>query len=187
MRLEDYIHVEHKVISDELINQIINEYDSSSDWKPGTINDYEVKKNRKCEVIYLSNNEIIQKKISVRNDIDNKLFVIVNDLLEKYFKKYDSLGYINVKGDTGYMLLRYRVGDYVCEHVDTHSGQHRTLSCSIILNDNYEGGEIKFFNGKYAPTLVKGDMVVFPSSFTYPHQVTPVTSGIRYSIITWIR
>ena len=52
MRLEDYIHVEHKVISDELINQIISEYDSSSDWKPGTINDYEVKKNRKCEVIY---------------------------------------------------------------------------------------------------------------------------------------
>ena len=44
MRLEDYIHVEHKVISDELINQIISEYDSSSDWKPGTINDYEVKK-----------------------------------------------------------------------------------------------------------------------------------------------
>ena len=64
MRLEDYIHVEHKVISDELINQIISEYDSSSDWKPGTINDYEVKKNRKCEVIYLSDNETLQKKIN---------------------------------------------------------------------------------------------------------------------------
>ena len=33
----------------------------------------------------------------------------------------------------------------------------------------------------------KGDLLVFPSSFTYPHEVLPVKSGTRYSIITWIR
>ena len=29
-------------------------------------------------------------------------------------------------------------GDYVKKHVDTSSDQHRTLSCSLILNDDYE-------------------------------------------------
>ena len=33
----------------------------------------------------------------------------------------------------------------------------------------------------------RGDLVIFPSSFTYPHEVLPVKSGTRYSIITWVR
>ena len=102
-------------------------------------------------------------------------------------KKYNALGYINVEGDTGYILLKYKIGDYVREHVDTYAGEHRTLSCSIILNDDYEGGEISFFNDKARPFLKKGDMLIFPSGFTYPHQVLPVTSGTRYAVITWIK
>ena len=105
----------------------------------------------------------------------------------KYLEKYNSLGYIQVTEDTGYMLLRYKTGDYVKKHVDTSSDQHRTLSCSLILNDDYEGGEITFFDGQIKPNLKRGDLLIFPSSFTYPHQVLPVTSGTRYSIITWIR
>ena len=113
-----------------------------------------------------------------------KLLVIFQ---KKYLKKYDSLGYVQIKEDTGYMLLRYKTGDYVKKHVDTSSDQHRTLSCSLILNDDYEGGEITFLDGEIKPNLKKGDLLIFPSSFTYPHQVLPVTSGTRYSIITWIR
>jgi len=97
------------------------------------------------------------------------------------------LEYINIQGDTGYILLKYKVNDYVCEHVDTNSGEHRTLSCSIILNDEYEGGDLIFFNGQYKPKLNKGDMVIFPAGFTYPHQVSSITSGTRYAIITWIK
>ena len=187
MRLENFIHVEKNAISDELCEQIINEYDDSDDWKPGTINDYEINEYRKCEVVYLSQDETLQKNLKTRNKIDENLYKIISNLLEKYLKKYDSLGYVQIKEDTGYMLLRYKTGDYVKKHVDTSSDQHRTLSCSLILNDDYEGGEIIFFDGEIKPNLEKGDLLIFPSSFTYPHQVLPVTSGTRYSIITWIR
>ena len=50
-----------------------------------------------------------------------------------------------------------------------------------------QGGEISFFDGEVKPNLKKGDLLIFPSSFTYPHEVLPVKSGTRYSIITWIR
>ena len=93
---------------------------------------------------------------------------------------------MQITEDTGYMLVRYKTGDYVKKHVDTSSDQHRTLSCSLILNDDYVGGEISFFDDKKL-NLKKGDLLIFPSSFTYPHQVLPVKDGIRYSIITWIR
>ena len=187
MRLEDFIHVEKNAISDELCREIINEYEDSDDWKAGTINDYEINEYRKCEVVYLSQDETLEKNLKTRNKIDEKLYKIINNLLEKYLKKYDALGYVQIKEDTGYMLLRYKTGDYVKKHVDTSSDQHRTLSCSLILNDDYEGGEITFFDGEIKPNLKKGDLLIFPSSFTYPHQVLPVTSGTRYSIITWIR
>ena len=111
----------------------------------------------------------------------------IRDSLKKYLEKYDSLGYVQITEDTGYMLLRYKPDDYVKKHVDTSSEQHRTLSCSLILNDDYDGGEISFFDGEVKPDLKRGDLLVFPSSFTYPHEVLPVKSGTRYSIITWIR
>ena len=187
MRLEDFIHVEKNAISDELCKQIIEEYNDSDDWKPGTINDYEVNEYRKCEVVYLSLDETLEKNLETRNKIDEKIFNIITNNLQKYLKKYYSFGYVQISEDTGYMLLRYKTGDYVKKHVDTSSDQHRTLSCSLILNDDYEGGEITFFDGEIKPNLKRGDLLIFPSSFTYPHQVLPVTSGTRYSIITWIR
>ena len=187
MKLENYIHVENDAIPTEFCDEIIREYENSDDWVPGTVNDYNIAQSRKCEAVYLSTDPVIEKNQEVRKNIDDRLFRVVNDSLEKYMKKYNALGYINVEGDSGYILLRYKTGDYVREHVDTSAAQHRTLSCSIILNDDYEGGEIAFFNGKVRPFLKKGDMLIFPSGFTYPHQVLPVTSGTRYAIITWIK
>ena len=187
MTLEHFIHIENNAISDELCKLIIDEYDDPDDWKPGTINDYEINEYRKCEVVYLSQDETIKRNLKTRKKIDERLFNIITNNLQKYLEKYNSLGYIQVTQDTGYMLLRYKTGDYVKNHVDTSSDQHRTLSCSLILNDDYEGGEISFLDDKVKPHLKKGDLVIFPSSFTYPHQVLPITAGTRYSIITWIR
>ena len=34
--------------------------------------------------------------------------------------------------------------------------------------------------------LSKGDIIIFPSNFMYPHKVEPVTKGTRYSYISWI-
>ena len=44
---------------------------------------------------------------------------------------------------------------------------------------------LNFFDGQHTQELKKGSVVVFPSSYTYPHQVTPVTSGERYSVVSW--
>jgi predicted 2-oxoglutarate/Fe(II)-dependent dioxygenase YbiX len=53
------------------------------------------------------------------------------------------------------------------------------------LNDDFEGGEFVFFNKELKYKLEKGDAIMFPSNFMYPHEVMPVTQGTRYSIITW--
>ena len=187
MKLEKYIHIVNEAITDDFCDEILKEYINSDDWVPGTVNEYEINQSRKCEAAYISNSSVIDKNPDVRKNIDDKLYSIINGALEKYMKKYNADGYINVEGDTGYILLKYNEGDYVREHVDTYSGEHRTLSCSLLLNDDYDGGELSFFSGTTKPLLNKGDLCIFPSSFTYPHQVTPITCGTRYVIVTWIR
>jgi predicted 2-oxoglutarate/Fe(II)-dependent dioxygenase YbiX len=88
--------------------------------------------------------------------------------------------------DTGYDLLKYEVGQFHKEHVDQYQDiPNRFLAMSFLMNDDYEGGELAFFNKTYIPKVKKNQVVVFPSNFLYTHQVTPVTKGTRYSIITW--
>ena len=63
----------------------------------------------------------------------------------------------------------------------------RAISCSMHLNDAYEGGEFAFFDRQLQYRLNAGDVLMFPSNFMYPHEVMPITKGTRYSIITWFR
>ena len=34
--------------------------------------------------------------------------------------------------------------------------------------------------------LLKGDLLIFPSIFLYPHKVEPIKKGTRYSFISWV-
>ena len=52
------------------------------------------------------------------------------------------------------------------------------------LNDNYQGGEFIMFDD-YEIKLKKGDFLLFPSVFLYPHLVKPVTKGTRYTFVSW--
>ena len=76
---------------------------------------------------------------------------------------------------------------------DTH-GKIRKLSMTCSLSDpsEYEGGQLQFqFRNEDDPTttrncieiLPRGSICVFPSHVW--HQVTPVTKGIRYSLVVW--
>jgi PKHD-type hydroxylase len=75
-------------------------------------------------------------------------------------------------------------------HVDTFPGTEiRKLSLSIQLSnpEDYDGGvcELLFGDDKRIPLKSqRGAGLLFPSYF--PHRVTPVTRGMRYSLVAWI-
>jgi len=63
----------------------------------------------------------------------------------------------------------------------------RKISLSMLLNepDNFEGGDLEIWGSKgviKAPK-VRGAPIVFPSYLL--HRVTPVTKGIRKSLVIW--
>jgi len=63
----------------------------------------------------------------------------------------------------------------------------RKLSLSLLLNDDFEGGEFVINSGEEknltTVPLKKGSAIVFPSFLI--HKVTPVTKGNRYSLVVW--
>ena len=54
---------------------------------------------------------------------------------------------------------------------------------TIVLNDNYEGGEFEFFLETHLIKEKTGTVIVFPSYMV--HRVNPITKGTRYSLVAW--
>lgn len=73
---------------------------------------------------------------------------------------------------------------YAQLHFDCIAGPlQRKLSFSLLLNDDYDGGD---FEVLLPPAMEKitGKLIVFPSYL--PHRITCVTKGIRYAIFGWV-
>ena len=63
--------------------------------------------------------------------------------------------------------------------------QDRDYSLLIYLNDEFAGGAIEFPRFSYRLKPRRGMLVAFPSDHRYVHAALPVTSGIRYVIVSW--
>lgn len=169
----DYIiHYKRKVPSG-LCDRIVEATESSNLWEVAQVGQGVTSPARKCTVVNLRD----------WPSLDAEFFTFVTEIISAYRAKFP---YADVSHDIGYNVLRYGVSDYYKEHVDSFDRNFRVLSCSVVLNDDYEGGQFAFFGGEKVYDLQKGDALVFPSNFLYPHQVLPVTAGTRYSIVTWL-
>mgnify|MGYP003314519992 CR=1 FL=1 len=80
-----------------------------------------------------------------------------------------------------YRLMKYEVGQWIHPHTDHDA--HVYGSCTINLNEEYEGSE--FTCRDTTIKLKTGDILMFPSNFMYPHEVTECTKGTRYSFVSW--
>ena len=116
--------------------------------------------------------------------IINNIFVSAN----RHYFHYDLDHF-----DSGLQITKYEVNDFYDWHTDmlpVESLDHysRKLSMSLLLNDEFEGGEFEIANPKqmesFTVDLKAGSCAIFPA--WVKHRVKPVTSGTRYSIVAWM-
>lgn len=101
---------------------------------------------------------------------------------------------------SGITLLKYDEPDYSSDfdyskpamnyHTDANNYDEESndtkqiLTVTFYLNDNYEGGEISFYDSinnlvyDYKPSA--GDVTIFPSGLPFYHGVNPFSGGPRY-------
>lgn len=86
-------------------------------------------------------------------------------------------------------VLKYTPGCFFTIHTDHCAKIPRTLSYIYLVNNNFKGGELTFTSPPGDKTLKienkKNRLIIWPSNFLYPHYVTPVEEGIRYSVVGW--
>lgn len=87
-------------------------------------------------------------------------------------------------------FLTYKPDGHYVGHIDTFLNPKepfcRKLTALAFLNDNFDGGKFFFMLGheKIYPEQKAGTVLVFPSFLV--HGVEKITSGIRYSVVTWM-
>jgi hypothetical protein len=107
----------------------------------------------------------------------------ISNKIIKYGKEKLGLSILNV--NLG--VIKYLVGDSYPRHIDRNQeiefNKDFVYNINLKLNDEYEGGEF-FLNDELLIAEV-GDVYHYKS--TQYHEVKPITNGIRYSGLFYIR
>ena len=92
----------------------------------------------------------------------------------------------NIKDEIQY--TEYGEGGNYDWHVDIgpYPINHRKISIVVFLTDDHVGGELELWSGGNFQNILKkrGNAIIFPSYLL--HRVTPVTEGIRKSLVLWV-
>jgi len=137
-----------------------------------------------------SNNSIRDSQVSWINCIEDNAWIYqrLNDVVFHNNEKFYNFDLTEMQP---LQFTKYPAGSgFYVSHIDMayKSSSTRKLSFSVQLSDpsTYEGGDL-LLHLRRKPTKMprdRGTIIFFPS-WTL-HEVTPVTSGVRYSLVGWV-
>ncbi len=187
--------VEREFLSESICRNIINET-SNSAFQPAT-------------VYGRTDSGSVDERVrrTSRLSVSEETFQLVNQRLLDYKPQVEQHFQVSLRDCEEPQFLRYNVGDFFVAHQDGNTGlirlatdAERRISISIFLNsqsdestpETYSGGSLKFSDYRKPPLarefympVETGLLVAFRSELT--HEVTAITRGERYSIVSWYR
>jgi hypothetical protein len=92
----------------------------------------------------------------------------------------------NLRYWEAFNFIKYQEGQHFQYHHDHGFSYNCTVSLVAYLNDDYEGGGLHFSQQDVLYTPKAGDVVIFPSTYMYPHRAMPVENGTKYSLVTML-
>jgi len=121
----------------------------------------------------------------------------VYDCLVQYCKVFPVVMETVTWRTRGY-FIEYHEGMYIGSHSDCAIAYepnsfveintfpiHNTLTSSVVMNEDYEGGQIGFAPWAISVKPPKGSILIYPSSFIGCHSVSPITKGVRFAYLSW--
>ena len=184
--MKKYIGYYEEVVPHVLCKDIIN---YGFNFKPSTYSNHQGKKELKEPKEGWWDERVRMEEVwLLENDkFYSDLKVVFNRVIREYSKEHELF---SCKRHTDFRLNKYIEGGFMSKHCDNIHHSHGQeygfpqVSALLFLNDDYDGGEFvvadKVYNTK------KGSGIIFPSNFMFPHEVKPITKGIRWSVVTWL-
>ena len=182
--LTDLIYLKRNFLSRDQCDMIINEFETSPDppeqehcpqaftgvdmWSPFTLKSPQYKSASFCLI-----HETIEKMINDYHDYTDTFDAFHLGRKESMLHPHK------------YRIMKYEKGAWIHPHVD-HGEGGIYGSCTINLNEEYEGGDFAFWGGKHKVKLGVGDVMIWPADYFWVHEVEEITEGIRYSANTFL-
>jgi predicted 2-oxoglutarate/Fe(II)-dependent dioxygenase YbiX len=104
----------------------------------------------------------------------------------------------SVRWATHGYAIKYDVGQSIGPHSDCSIPYEKdqitpistfpmqnVLTCGLMLNNDYEGGELSYRPWGITTKAPAGSVVIYPSSYLGCHEVEPVSKGVRYAYLMW--
>jgi hypothetical protein len=115
--------------------------------------------------------------IELHEEIYQKLKFCVDDYARYWginVVYYEAFNFVKYEGE----------GKHFNIHADHGPAYNCTVSAVIYINDDYEGGEIRFprLDG-YTHKPKIGDIVLCPSNYIYEHASLPMSKGTKYCVV----
>lgn len=113
--------------------------------------------------------------------IDDRLKSVLNDIVKVKGGNISEIG--------KYQFTKYDIGEHYNWHTDSGNTifKNRVASIVIQLNNNYTGGNLEYKDDTgviHEFERGAGNLFIFYSGLE--HRVSPIESGIRYSLVNWI-
>jgi len=160
---------------------LIVEYCENKKLENGKVQDDIMKDMRKSKINFSNPDE-------ENRWIFNKLNNFVQMINDKFYN-FDLVGYNNFQFSTYNAKEKghydWHVDSFVGKQNPEGNGLHRKLSMTLLLNDDFEGGDFEINLSQPQKIDVKKGRAIFFPSYTL-HRVTPVTKGIRKSLVIWV-
>lgn len=174
-------HIKHKLDS-KFISQIYK-FSLSAPEQPATVGKivngkYTTEYDKWCTAKFIDYSSFLEQVKIIENSC--------KDLVESNYKVkcLDSeIHYLHYS--TGCLYKSHIDGQYI-EDDTAKRGADRDITCVVYLNDDYQGGNIKFdfFNLKLKP--LAGEILMYPTTYQFSHSVDEVV-GDRYAIVFWFK
>ena len=189
-KLDECIFIAEKIIPADLCDAIVKDIETRP-WEPHTW----------YNEVTDSHSSKQTMELDVQNTTPELQRVLANFVVEagKIYNKNYSYPYADQPDRSGQFMSqfspvrfnRYKPGQIMRQHHDhIHSlfdGKIKgvpVLTFILNFNDDYEGADLFFWEDTVAK-LGKGDIIMFPSNWLFPHGVTEATMGVRYSGSVW--
>jgi hypothetical protein len=129
-----------------------------------------------------------QENLGPRDETNSELIDLHEEIYQKLkycIDDYAKYWGINVVYYEAFNFVKYEGrGTHFNIHADHGPAYNCTVSAVIYINDDYEGGDLKFprlDNLVYKPKV--GDIAIFPSNYIYEHASLPMVSGTKYCVV----
>ena len=128
---------------------------------------------------------IYEKNTDLNEIVWNCIHDYITDLKFSWFNSWSgfSLPRVNIYGPSNTMAFHC---DRIKSMFDGNRKGDPTLAVLGLLHSDFEGGKLMMFDEDSPLEFEQSDVIVFPSTFLYPHGVAPVTSGKRISFVSWV-